>query len=390
MSKSESSKKHNSTNSANLSANLSGNTSGKNHFHKNEDKHGEKNEAKLNKEKLSESVSNNSKETEIAEKNVSAKKEVTEKADLSKESHHTNHHNSHHNQANNSSEISKKENQVQTNQADSSDATTSKKTKALIFLIGSTLAVFLIIWATLSSIIFINSEANTFAQYPQTQHGLTSLLTEPSFVKNDAGQKLSIRYIESNPESAVLILPDVDGVKGDGLNQLFQYVKTSSSTVAIAAYPGYDSSEGKPNYTNSLEAGVKAFDFLVSKGIAAKNITIFGNGWGGVVATYVAQQKPEAARLVLVNTPSSLQSMCFRSYSVFCAFEGFRWNTADMAKNVKVPTSIFHYKSNPIIPYSEGEKLNESFSKDAKSTLTALDKPENTHSYFNISDVLKK
>jgi len=270
-----------------------------------------------------------------------------------------------------------------------SNNSSSKSASAIIFLCVATAGFFFVLWLIISIFLSFTAESYVFANYEVSKNGLAPLLAEPRFAENEDGEKISFRYIEGNPETAILVLPDTDGIKGDMLNQLFQYRTSSLTTLLIAAYPGYDISEGEPGFHNTLEAGELAYTFLVDQGVAEENITIYGQGWGGVVATHVAKEKPNAGRLILSNTPSSLQSMCFRQASIFCAFQGFYWNTAEMAGEVTVPTSMYHVRDNSVVPFAEGEALVEAFSEAAEADLEALEGGEVTHSYFDLNTVLQ-
>jgi len=275
--------------------------------------------------------------------------------------------------------------------SESSSKNSAKANKALTFFLGTTAVVFVALWLILSTVVYVTAPSMVFDGYKRSQDSLTSIAAEPVFVGNKAGEKVSLRVVKGSTDSAVLYLPDVTGATGDMISQLFQYNNESKGTLIIASYPGYDASEGAPSFDNSLEAAELAYKYIVDAGVKEENIIIFGHGFGGIPATYLASQKSAAKKLVLVNTPASLQSACFRSFSIFCAFEGTRWNTSEYAKKVETPTYIFHTRTDKVVPFSEGEQLKKAFddAKKAKSIqFNPIDGEQSTHAYFNVSTVL--
>ena len=100
---------------------------------------------------------------------------------------------------------------------------------------------------------------------------------------------------------------------------------------------------------------------------------------GGSPATYLANQKPKAKKLVLINTFSSGQSMCFRTAGIFCGFTGGFFNSAENAKTITVPVAQFAYKGDTTVPFTEGQTLFGYFPKSDKNKFVAMEK--DTHSY---------
>jgi hypothetical protein len=166
--------------------------------------------------------------------------------------------------------------------------------------------------------------------------------------------KISMLEIE-NPSSDNVILY----LHGNaGRLEHFYDDLTVMGSVYSPAYPGYSESEGSPTMENVYETAMVSYNYLVNvKKIPENRIVIFGHSLGGSVATYLASKKEKAKRLVLVNTFSSIQSMCFRTANVLCGLTGGTFNSAENAKNVKTPVTQFAYKGDTTIPFAEGEKL---------------------------------
>jgi fermentation-respiration switch protein FrsA (DUF1100 family) len=219
---------------------------------------------------------------------------------------------------------------------------------------------------------------------------------ELNFIKNKAGQNVSLWWFDNaknqsnldleakNNQRVILYLHGNAGRINDFFTGLLKF-----GSVLSVAYPGYHESEGDPTTENVYEASTLAFDWLVNtKKVAPENIVIFGHSMGGSPSVYLAGQRPQAQRLVLVNTFSSIQSMCYRSYSIFCIFTGGILNSAENAVKVKIPVRQFVYKNDLTVPADEGRKLFTYFNSSTDKKLIELDKY--THSYFDMDEVLQQ
>jgi esterase/lipase len=158
-------------------------------------------------------------------------------------------------------------------------------------------------------------------------------------------------------------------------------------TVVSPSYPGFGLSEGEPNTENVYDTGVKTYDWLISQGIEPSQIIVLGHSLGGSPAVYLASQRPQIAKLVLVNTFSSVTSMCFRQYSIFCSLSTGILNTAQSAKKVETKVRQFAYKNDDNVPFEEGKTLFNYFEKSKDKKFTEL--PGDTHSYFDMNLVLQ-
>jgi pimeloyl-ACP methyl ester carboxylesterase len=172
-------------------------------------------------------------------------------------------------------------------------------------------------------------------------------------------------------------------------NVINSFTEKSNIYFVSPAYPGYHESEGSPSVDNVYQTAVDTYDWLVNtKKIPENKIIILGHSLGGSPATYLASQKPKANKLVLINTFSSVQSMCSRQASFLCAFTGAIFNTAKNAENVTIAVRQFGYVGDTTIPPEEGKKLFEYFvsSKDKEF----IELKEFTHSVVDFSTVYKK
>jgi pimeloyl-ACP methyl ester carboxylesterase len=245
-----------------------------------------------------------------------------------------------------------------------------------------TLASLFVLWLAGSVFLTLQSSSlifnNRVSWSPVPEYGY-----KLDFVKNKAGQNLSI-WTFSNPGTDQYILY-FHGNAGR-LPNFFQPLLTKANLITIA-YPGYHESEGSPTTENVYESTELVYDWLTRQGISESNITILGHSMGGSPATYLASKRPNAKQLFLINTFSSVQSMCFKSYSIFCFFAGNIFNTAVNAEKVILPVRQFGYRGDDTVSFEEGEKLYKYFSKSNDKKFVEL--TGFTHSYPNFDQILE-
>ncbi len=228
-----------------------------------------------------------------------------------------------------------------------------------------TVIVLILIWLLASLYLTSQSDQLIF----QNKLSWASIPDEGSYtqeyIRGIDGDNINIRiYPALNTDSNKTVLY-LHGNAGRLVNFFPELRKIGQ--VYSPAYPGFNESEGQPNQEKSFDAAIKAYDYLVNiKKIPESNIIIFGHSLGGSVATYLASQKPNTGKLVLLNTFSSMQSMCFRNYSILCSFTNDIFNSAKYAEKVKTDVLHFGYEKDQTTPFEETLKLAPYF-KSAKS-----------------------
>lgn len=247
---------------------------------------------------------------------------------------------------------------------------------------GISLVVLFVLWIIAS--LFLTSQAgslvfnNTVSWAPVPNFGY-----DLEFIENKEGNSLSVWKFEGEAGAQNPIILYLHGNSGR-INDMFAEL-TQYGDVYSPAYPGYHESEGTPNTDSVYEAALATYDWLVEEeGIKPNNIIIFGHSMGGSPATYVASKRPRARKLVLVNTFSSIQSMCFRDYTILCAFSGNILNTARYAEDVEIPVRHFAYENDLDVPFEENEKLFEYFEKSDDKEFVTMDKFTHTYPDFDL------
>ncbi|MEA5573666.1 alpha/beta hydrolase [Calothrix sp. UHCC 0171] len=255
-----------------------------------------------------------------------------------------------------------------------------KYQKILKFSVKSVLALILIwllasLYLTLQAPNLIFKNKISWASIPYSPY----LNYKLNWEKTTSGQNFSIWEIPNAQSDEYLIY--YHGNEGRLLHFLPEMYKKYS--IISPAYPGFSESEGKPSPEATYDAALKTYDWLIKKGIPENKITILGHSMGGAPATYVASQKSQAKKLILINTFSSLQSMCYREYYILCIFSDHIFNSANYAKNVTIPVRQFAYKNDDTVPFDEGKKLYEVFEKSNDKKFFELDNYSHAYPDFN-------
>lgn len=244
----------------------------------------------------------------------------------------------------------------------------------------------LLVWLLLS--LYLTSQSttlifnNTISWAPIPNFGY-----ELDFIRNKDNQAIGVwTFPNSSTDEVILYLHGNAGKINVFFDDLQKY-----GTVVAPAYPGYHESEGKPTPENVYETALLTFDYLVNeKGISPNKITIMGHSLGGSPAVYLASERSSAKQLLIVNTFSSVQSMCWNQYSILCGFTGNILNTAKYAEKVNIPVKQFIYEGDLTVSPEEGKKLYEYFPEGNKEKFILDKNSENTHAYPDIDYIFKK
>lgn len=129
--------------------------------------------------------------------------------------------------------------------------------------------------------------------------------------------------------------------------------------VLIIDYRGYGRSEGQPDEPGMYRDAAAAWRYLTEqRGLAAKQILIFGRSLGGAVATRLAVQV-EPAALILESTFSSARDMAGHLFPLLSPvlLLRYRFDSEQQIQQLKSPLYMGHSPDDEIIPYELGQKL---------------------------------
>jgi len=243
----------------------------------------------------------------------------------------------------------------------------------ITLLIGGWLLFATILVAISSKLIFKPADSHSVkVEVPYEQLWLT-----------DAKERqIDTLWIENpNAEQVIIYLHGNVG----RLSQFFAPLSQKYSILA-PAYPGYHGSTGKPTPEDVYSTALLAYDYLTQRGFKEEQIILFGHSLGGSSAVYVAAQRPQLGKLVIVNTFNSMYDMCWFKWKFACVFAKDIFNTAKYAPLVNGKVRQYHDRNDAVVPFSQGEKLYQHFTGTEDKKFTVLENA--THSDYDVLAVV--
>ncbi len=135
--------------------------------------------------------------------------------------------------------------------------------------------------------------------------------------------------------------------------------------VLILDYRGYGRSEGRPSEQGLYRDARAAWDHLLGeRGLAPREIVVFGRSLGGAVAANLAAGVPDEAQpgaLILESTFSSARDMARALYPVLGSLMVMRFQLDTRARvaEVRCPVLVLHSPDDEIVPYAQGREVFE-------------------------------
>ncbi|MCG6899614.1 MAG: alpha/beta hydrolase [Gammaproteobacteria bacterium] len=129
--------------------------------------------------------------------------------------------------------------------------------------------------------------------------------------------------------------------------------------VLIFDYRGFGESEGKPSEQGTYRDVRAAWNYLrENRGIAAREIVLFGRSLGAAITVDLASQVPSAG-VILESAFTSVPDMAAHLYPWLPVgfLVRYRYDSAAKIGRISAPVLVIHSHEDEIIPYSQGEKL---------------------------------
>lgn len=158
--------------------------------------------------------------------------------------------------------------------------------------------------------------------------------------------KPTLLYFHGNGGSLAVRTPRIERFMGEGWG------------VFMMTYRGYGGSGGSPTETDNIADAVRAYDTLVTKGVAATDIVLYGESLGTGVATRLALQRP-AAGLILDAPYTSIPDVAQRAFwflpvrLLMCD----RYETSRIIDKINIPLLIIHGSKDTVVPVDMGRDL---------------------------------
>lgn len=129
--------------------------------------------------------------------------------------------------------------------------------------------------------------------------------------------------------------------------------------VFIVDYRGYGNSEGKPNEEGTYLDARAAWEYLTqTRGIAARDIVLYGESLGGAVATHLAVAQTPCA-LIVDSSFTSVPDLGAELYPWLPIrwISRFSYASRETIARVRAPVLVIHSRDDEIVPFRHGERL---------------------------------
>ena len=142
----------------------------------------------------------------------------------------------------------------------------------------------------------------------------------------------------------------------------------------IIAWRGYSGSIGKPTEFGLYQDAKSAVNWLNLKGIAEKNIILYGESLGTAVAIEIGQNKNFAG--IILEAPFTSMVDIGKKYYPFFPVKLLlkdKFDSQKKIKNINSPILVMHGKKDTIVPFYMGKKIYDLANKPKYSYFVDLD-----------------
>ena len=142
----------------------------------------------------------------------------------------------------------------------------------------------------------------------------------------------------------------------------------------IIAWRGFSGNKGKPSENNLYIDGNSAIDWLKKKGVAEKDIIIYGESLGTGIATEISQNKNFAGLILETPFTSMIEAAKnFYPYVPVGLLLKDKYKNQEKIKNINIPILIMHGKADQIVPFWMGKRIFDLANNPKYSYFTEYD-----------------
>lgn len=201
-----------------------------------------------------------------------------------------------------------------------------------------------------------------FIYFPDPQRTLPGNADLPDVaervIETPDGARLIVWYGRATPGQPTLLYFHGNGGALETRRERIRKYLNRGRGVFMLSYRGYGGSTGSPSESANVADGKRAFDALVSEGVAPQDILIYGESLGSGVAVQVAGEKPVAG-LILDSPFTSVLDRARELYPWLPAglLLRDRYESTRHIARVRVPLFILHGEEDDIVPVAMGRRL---------------------------------
>jgi fermentation-respiration switch protein FrsA (DUF1100 family) len=133
-------------------------------------------------------------------------------------------------------------------------------------------------------------------------------------------------------------------------------------SVLLFDYRGYGKSEGSPDEEGTYRDARAAYRHAVEeKGVAPKDLVLFGESLGAAIAVQMALDRPAGA-LVLESPFTSIPEMARAAYPFLPPIGPLirtRYETIAKVQRLTLPLLVLHGERDQIVPFAQGRRVFE-------------------------------
>ena len=223
--------------------------------------------------------------------------------------------------------------------------------------------VIVLAYAALAGCVFITQ--GSLLYYPQMGREMAAtpaaqgLPYEDVSIRTEDGETLNAWWLPAaRARGAVVLFHGNAGNISHRIDYARMFANLGYSTLLVD-YRGYGKSTGTPTEEGTYRDALASWHWLgETRGLAARDIVIFGESLGGAVACWLAARHTPRA-LIVASSFTSVPDLGAELYPFLPVrlMSRFKYDTRACLKAVRAPVLIAHSREDDIIPYAHGERL---------------------------------
>lgn len=227
--------------------------------------------------------------------------------------------------------------------------------KILIAILTAYAAMVALVWFFQDGLLYYPQMAREISTTPASAGAPYDDLT----IRTEDGEMLNVWWVPAAaPQGVVLLLHGNAGNISHRIDYALMFRRLGYSTLLVD-YRGYGKSTGTPSEAGTYRDADAAWLWLTqTRGIAARDIVIFGESLGGGVGSWLAERYTPRA-LVLASTFTSAVDLGAELYRFLPVrlISRFNYDSLRRLPEVHAPILVIHSPADDIIPFSHGQRL---------------------------------
>lgn len=147
-----------------------------------------------------------------------------------------------------------------------------------------------------------------------------------------------------------------------GANDIYRTLHQNGYGVFALAYPGYPGRPGDTSQKSLTHAAVEGYDFVLSQGVQAENIVLYGTSLGAGIAAQLSTER-KAALIVMEAPFTSAADMAQLTFPIFPAalLTKDKFHSDRALAAAQIPMIWIHGTQDSVIPLSVGQALYDGY-----------------------------